>query len=126
MEEELRLLIESFAPTARSVAWGVRPQRSNMPGISLSMISEITQRDFAGYDGGSMDRVQVDAWGDSYLSARTITRALVVALDSYHGVRGLVTFTGIFVDGGDSGYEDTPQGVIHRSRIDLLVLTTVG
>lgn len=121
MDADLRDLIMAVPGSPQTVAWGVRPQGTALPGISLQVISDGLNRTYRGHDGSWVSRVQLDVWSKTLLEARRAAKRIAKALDSFKGRAGDTRFTGIYVVDGDTGFEETEAGVIHRARLDLMV-----
>ena len=88
MEEELRaLLLATAGVTAicgQRIEWGAPTQGTDLPAIVLNVAS--------GFEGIHMNgagpfegRVQVDCYGLTFGSAKTLSRAVVAALNFYRG-----------------------------------------
>jgi hypothetical protein len=105
MEEALVALLLADAGVAAlvgtSVFWGVRPQGTTLPAITLTRISG--QRDYTneGASGLVSSRVQIDCEAETYLSSKTVARAVIAALAAVP----TSTLQGAFVEGERDLYE---------------------
>lgn len=127
MDEALRGVLLGHAPigamVARRIDWGVRPQGSPLPGISLHRASGAPQMNMSGAAEWSRDRVQIDCWGRTYKAANDL--ALLIAgqgglLVGYRGDHlGMRLRT--FIVGRRSGHDTDDHGVVHLSSIDAMI-----
>lgn len=84
IEEVIAILLDTGATGSR--VYPVRlPQASPMPAIVVTTISNIPVYSDDGESGLSSGRVQVDCWGDTYSSAKTVARAVKASLSAYQG-----------------------------------------
>lgn len=128
-EESLRSLIMALPGLGGvNVAWGLRPQGQALPALLLHTTSDPMGGTYGGSKGLRVTRVQADAWATPFMAARDIASAIqgtdAPALPGLHLWRGNhagVRYAGIYVVDGDSGFEETPTGVIYRRRTDLMV-----
>lgn len=125
MEEALRdLLLQQPAIAAavdRRVDWGVRPQGSPLPAITLVWVSGLPQVNFNGSAGWSRDRIQIECWGRTYKAAKDL--ALVLAgrdglLVAYRGDHLGVRMR-TFILGRRSDTDTDNAGVVHRTSVDV-------
>jgi hypothetical protein len=109
------------------INWGLRPQGSPIPDVSLHLISDLPDLTLSGATHWNKARVQADSRAVTYKTARDIGRffALPVAKGGLHGFRG--TMSGIrfrlFVLDSDVTAENGTEGVVnHKSQVDLRIL----
>lgn len=96
MEEEFRaILLAASGVTAlvsTRVDWSAHVQGEPWPALVLHVISATTQPTYTGPDTLQQARVQVDCIALTYLGAKTLSRAVLSALNGTRGGR----FQGIF------------------------------
>ncbi|ORE90195.1 hypothetical protein ATO13_23206 [Stappia sp. 22II-S9-Z10] len=108
--------------------WPVeRPQASSLPAITLQTISGRRGYHMIGADDLVQSRVQLAAWGLSYLHAKTAAPAAISALSGFSGTHSGTVFGGIFVDSEDDEFEDGSNAQNgqperhYRVRVDFLI-----
>lgn len=106
MEEAFKALLANALPVfdlvpSTSINWGQHPQGVPLPGIVLTVIDDLEQVTHQGPDGLSQARVQVDCYADTYSQAKTLGRAVRLALNGYRG-NG---FQGVFLAATREGRE---------------------
>jgi hypothetical protein len=123
MNEDFRSLLVDDAPTAALVstriAWGLIPQGSADPNISMHEISATPEYTLAGPDNLVPTRVQVDCRGTTYASALAVARAVRAKLSGFKGTKGSTVFAGIFQVGGRSYSEKPANQVYHIVSTDF-------
>ena len=89
-----KLLADSgvLALVATRVYPGVRPQAEPLPAIVYNMISANPSYSDDGEDGIEEARIQLDCWGVTYSSAKTVARAVKAALSAFGGTVSGVRF----------------------------------
>ena len=121
MEEALRTLLRGHAPIAALVGsrvdWGVRPQGSALPAICLTTVNDGPVSHSLDGPGISRARVQIDCFGASYGSAKTVARAVRRLLDGYSGG----PFLGAFLTGARDLPDDDGVTTIHAVSLDFFV-----
>jgi hypothetical protein len=121
MEEALRALLRGNPAVAALVGtrvdWGMRPQGSSLPAICLTVISDAPVNRTLDGPGPSQARVQVDCFGATYASAKTVARAVRRALDG----RKDQTFLGIFIAGARDLPDDDGVSTVHNVSMDFFV-----
>lgn len=126
MEEALvaRLLAASAisAIVGGRVNWGERPQKEGLPAITLSVISPGRNYTHGGADDLASPRVQIDCWARTYLSAKSLARAVRDTLEP-PATQGAIKFSASFLDGErDLGPEDVGGGAkVFRISLDFIV-----
>jgi hypothetical protein len=102
---------------------GVRLQGSALPAAVFNVISATPSYSDDGDDGIEENRVQIDCWGETYSSAKSVARAVIGALSGFGGS----------VDGVDIKYvsldmhHDSTEGgtkaseYLHRTSLDFIV-----
>lgn len=126
LEEDFRSLITANAPLmalVRVVAWNERPQGSQLPAITLNLISQPHRYTYSGADTLIQSRVQADIWALSTKAVIDIDRLLVPVVDGFRGTIGNTEFSVIFIESRFDGTEDPATGSapIHRISRDLMV-----
>ena len=77
---------------------GARPQASLLPAIVVNVVSAIPSYSDDGEDGIEDARVQIDCWGETYSSAKLVSRAVKTALSAFDGIVSGITFRFISLD----------------------------
>lgn len=123
MEEDLRAALVADAALAalvgRRINWLTRPLGSSLPAVVLQVISAPETSSNDGPDDLLPYLVQIDCWGETYLSAKTVARAVravCVALKTAPLRAG-------FIENKRDGFEpgDGPQadGAVNFFRVSL-------
>lgn len=102
------------------VHWTLVPQDSALPYIRLQTVSDLRPSDLEGYDGTRETRVQADCFATRHAAARTLAEAVIAAAIAPFTQDG-VAFGRIEAEGPRDLGDDTPQGYIHQSSLDLLI-----
>lgn len=124
MEELLRTLFKDDAAVSAAsggrVDWGRRPQGDPLPAVRLRMISGPRPTSTDRGSNLAFSRVQADCYGETFLQARDLARA-VMAFNGRSYRDRTPAISGIFVDGvRDLEPGDGPKPVFCRS-VDLRV-----
>ncbi|MFE3839418.1 tail completion protein gp17 [Pseudogemmobacter sonorensis] len=113
MEIALRALLASspavsaLAPQSR-INWGVHPQGAPLPALVLNVVSGIGSHHYRGPDGLIRYRVQIDAYGASYSSAKGLSEAVRQLLDGHKGGQILGVFLDTIRDHHEASAADRP------------------
>lgn len=96
------------------------PQSVDLPAASYQLISTVPAY---GHDGAGPEgvRMQIDVYGLTHLSARTITDAVRDALEGFRGIMGGVygvPIGGVFIAGQTDFYEDAAR--VYRISTDFM------
>lgn len=98
MEEDFRAILLAAAGVtaiaATRIDWVSHPQGAGGPYVVLNLIDDAEGLTYAGPDGLSQGRVQVDCYAPSYSVAKALARAVRSALDGYQAG----DFAGIFLE----------------------------
>ncbi len=133
MEEAFRaMLLGTAALSARvgtRIDWGVRPQGSALPGITLHQVSGIPQMNFDGPSGWNRGRIQIDCWGRTYKAARDLADILAPRSRSgglLAGFRGDLPGLRLrtFVLNRRDDVDSDSEGPVHRASLDILAWHT--
>lgn len=103
------------------INWSRRPQGSGLPAIVLHRIDGAPDYHLTGASGIVASRVQVDCWGASYGSAKSVARAVEAVVSAARFTQGAVRFDAILIiDERDSSFDEnnTP---LYRTSLDLAV-----
>lgn len=102
---------------------GVRPQGSPLPAIVLNVISGVPSYSDDGEDGIEDDRIQIDCWGATYSSAKSVARSAISALSAFRGTVNGVVFKYISVDGHRDSRETGTNAAeyLYRTSLDFIV-----
>ncbi|CAM3091725.1 DUF3168 domain-containing protein [Paracoccus nototheniae] len=122
MEEALFALLSGAAPVAAiagpRIFWGIAPQSTAYPRISLFIISGADAPHLQGTDGLWTYRVQVDCYAADRPTSRRLSRAIITLLNG-HRAGG---FRGIFIDGvSREGREETANDKPYRFTHDFFI-----
>lgn len=118
-------LVATFTPDSNPVPrpaifWLSRAPRSNLPAITLQMISGDRPQTYDGFQGWREPRVQMNVWASSLEQAAEVLDAAVRVLAPRETSNGIKFDAMGFENEGDST-DDTSTTTIYRTRIDLLV-----
>jgi hypothetical protein len=103
------------------INWLRRPQGEPLPCIVLHRIDGVPDVTHGGASGLVVSRVQVDCWGASFGSAKSIARAVQTAITAQTFTQGATRFDVILIaDERDSTFDEnnTP---IFRTSLDLMI-----
>lgn len=85
MEEALRTLLIADAGVSALVGeriiWAARPQGETLPCVVMHRITGNRDYHLLGRSGLVDSLVQADCWGETWLAAKSVARALMTALD---------------------------------------------
>ncbi|MFE3839477.1 tail completion protein gp17 [Pseudogemmobacter sonorensis] len=113
MELALRALltgsaaISSYCSSDR-ITWGVLGQGKGLQALVLNVVSGIGSHHYRGPDGLIRYRVQIDAYGASYLSAKELSDEVRKLLDGYKGGQILGVFLDTIRDHHEANAADRP------------------
>lgn len=118
MEQELTALLAAASPQRY---WGRAPQTPtpSRPYIVLSRISGVRNYHTQGASGFVSSRVQIDIYGDTYVSVHDTAKAVVAAISGYRGG----TIQGVFIDSQRdmTWLEQGDPNELHRLSLDAIV-----
>lgn len=125
MEEALLSYLKAASAIASLVGTRINlvrsPQGTVCPRVVLTRVSGL--RDMTlnnGPSGYVSSRVQVDCYGTSYGSAKTVARAIEARLSGYSGTTGGVRFEGCFLIGERDDFFDTETpDKLFRTALDF-------
>ncbi len=124
MDEALwTYLMGSSALTAAcngQIFWGLAPQGTVAPYLSMHIIGGAEGLHLTGRDGLWRGRVQMDCYGADRPAALAMSRALVAVLDGHHDT-GLAGFRGVFLETTREGTEDAAEGRPCRISHDFMI-----
>ena len=108
------------AIAGNDVHWVTRPQGSDLPAVTLSVVAGSRDVHLKGYSGLRSTDVQADCWAASFAEAKALVEA-VIAATAAPGVFGGIKF-GRTVAGEPRDLGDDATGAfIHRQSVDLTV-----
>jgi len=102
----------------------VRREGSALPAIVYQQISGVRDHVFAGASGFVAARFQINCWADTYEGATTLSAAVRVALDAYHGTKESVVIQCIHLeDEGDMDVLSADNEALnfYGKRLDIMV-----
>jgi hypothetical protein len=104
------------------INWLVKPQGAINPYIVMQVISGVREANYQTHDALSQTRVQVDCWGLTFASAKSVGDAVQLRLLGFRGAHIGTYFDGIFLDSERHGYDasQTPDK-LYRVSIDLMI-----
>lgn len=117
MEQALTNLL---AAVAHRRFWGRAPQAApQRPYVVLSRISGVRGYHNRGADGLVASRVQIDCYGDTYISAHNTGNAIIATLSGYRGG----TIQAVFIDSQRdlTGIDGSDPNELFRMSIDVIV-----
>lgn len=123
MEEDLRAYLAAAVPLTTLIAdriqWDVRDELS--PSVALHLISAPTDRHLTGETNLVLALVQADCWGETFLGAKAVGKALKAALPPRGLIVGSTKFLSCAVADTERGrFGDSPN-ILHRTRLDVRV-----
>jgi len=109
------------ALAADRVTWGLRQQGSALPAVVLMRVDGAPVYCDDGETGLFSGRLQVDCWGATYASAKTLARAVKALLSGARFTQGGVEFQAVWIELEQDLYE---QGTgsepdLYRTSIDF-------
>lgn len=75
-----------------------RQQSSPLPDITVTTVSGQPVYTSDGESGLSNGRVQIDCWGATYISAKTVAEAVKQALSAFVGSSGAIEFQSVLLE----------------------------
>lgn len=105
------------------IGWGLRPQLSGLPAMTLTLVSPGIDYHHGGATALQRARVQADCWGRSTLECDGVAQALRTAVEAMHEARGAMMLERGFVDTMlDAEPEDIGGGnTVFRTITDFFV-----
>lgn len=120
LRERLKDASAVSAVVGTKIAWGVAPQGWSQPYIVLTVVSDIRDQHFKGFQTLRASRVQIDCYGVDQAQTLTLSEAALAAVadgGTFDGVR-FDRITDVSVR--DLG-ADTPTGFVHRDSIEAQI-----
>ena len=122
-----RVELTALLGEGATIDWDVRPSAAAYS-IVLGRIAGPIAVHFKGNQGLQETRVQVDVWGKdgtkvkkiAHLARTTLEPPAIVAATGPNMGAG-VRFERGFADQPDPATEETPTGLVHRSRFDIMI-----
>lgn len=96
---------------------GIATQNQTRPYITLFPVSNPKLRSLTGPSGLANPRIQIDSWGDTYASAKSVAEAVRKALDGFRGLMGSVRVRGSILQTDRYLYDDGAK--LHRFSADF-------
>lgn len=120
----LKARLAAYAPLTDLIGsgklhWGKVPQKTALPYVRLTVISDPRPEHLQGYTAARVTRVQCDCFSSQWGEARAAAE-LIIAAVATPGVHGGVHFGRVKAQGPRDLGEDTASGFIHRASVDLL------
>lgn len=98
------------------------PQNPTYPLVRYQKISGVRLHTLDQAVGMVRSIYQFDAWAETYLAAKQLSRELRLALDSYRGIMGSDTIHGAFVRNELDVYEELTK--LHRIILEVELIYT--
>lgn len=102
---------------SKRVYVGILPQKPTYPALTIQPITHNPDNDLAGPGDMQWDRLQIDAWGNTYAAAAELYKAVIDALNGKKFNGTGYTASIIVPPSGGYGYE--PSVGIHRRYFDI-------
>lgn len=116
-------LVATYTPNGgsptKAIFWVDRPQLSDLPAITLQIITEARPQHMLGFVGLDASMVQMDIWGTSYAQVQQLKEAAIAAVIQENTANS-VRFARAFVDSIRDLGERVETQFIHRSSVDLI------
>jgi hypothetical protein len=109
------------AAVGQRVTWKRRGQGKPLPAIVLHRIDGGRDYHHGGPSGLIESRVQVDCWGDTYLSAKNAARAVEAALSGARFDQDGIRFDAILIVDERDDTSDENGKPLYRTSLDLMV-----
>ena len=120
----IKRLVSAPAVTAicgTRIFWVQRPQASDLPAVTLMIVSDPRPGHLKGADGARRTRVQADCRALTYESALGLARAVAGTLIEPASVEGK-RFGAADIEGPRDMGDDVPgTGFVHRQSMDLFI-----
>ncbi len=126
MEEKLIALLLANSSLSALVSdriyWSKMEPSSLLPRINMTVVSDVADYNMDSASGLRVARVQIDCYGETYASARAVSRAVEAAIGGYKGTSGAVKFDGIFmVEQRDVIEEDNTPSDLFGVSVDYQI-----
>jgi hypothetical protein len=111
------------ALVATRVYPGRRPQASALPAIDIASISGVPVYTDDGESGLASARVEINCWGQTYSSAKTVARAVKASLSAFVGQSAGITFQNILLD-SERDFSETGSNAaeyLFRTNLDFII-----
>lgn len=92
----------------------ITPEEGAYPALSYFRVDGPREHALEGPAGFAHPRIQVDAWANDYATAKTLTEAVIAALDGYRGAVAGVSVSAIIALGDHDLYEPRTK-TFHRA-----------
>lgn len=125
MEEALiaHLLADSGVTALASTRlyWTIAPSAVAKPFATLLKVDGIRDTPLGGPNGFQQSRVQIDCYGTTFASAKTLARAVETAIAAGRFTVGSIEFQACFLVTERDGYEDDPSTEdLFRTSLDFI------
>lgn len=122
MEEDLRAHLASNAALSNLVADRIQwAARDPAPSLALHLIDAPPDWTLKGASGLVQARVQMDAWAETFLTAKAIGEAAQSALPGIRQIVGQTLFLSCVVLDTDRDRSGESPNILHRTRTDVRV-----
>ncbi len=105
------------------IDWQKRPQGDALPSISLQRVSGGRDYSMQGATGLVQSRVQIDCWGETYVSTLDVARAVRDLLSGIRRNIGNLQLQGAFIDSERHDFEKEGNAAegFHRISMDFQI-----
>lgn len=121
-ETALRTRLKDNAPVAALVGtridWTVRPQKTALPALVLTLISDNRAQHMGGFNGFRETRVQVDCYAGTAKLACELRDAVIAAIAPAATV-STTEFLRSFINNVIDRSENSDTGFVHRQLVDV-------
>lgn len=97
----------------------IRPQGSALPSVAYQGAGGARSEHLKGFDAMRSPRIQFNCYAKTYAEANALAEQIVSTLATPATVNGVRFGRGHADEPVDGGGADTPDGYIHRVRVDL-------
>jgi len=100
------------------------PQGENRPAIRYDLVSTVRSQGLDGPTAYATSRFQIDCWHTTEAGLRTLTDAVVAAIDGTRGAWGAATIQHAYLEDVGSLPEFDDDEKTYRSTMDLIILAS--
>lgn len=123
IEEDLAAFLLAGAAVAALVENRLYPltieQKAELPALTYQRISGPRVRSLKGPSKLAHPRFQIDCWGSTYGSAKTVAQAVRQRLDGYRGLMGSTSVGEVILESDTDDFE--PDTGLYRVSMDFII-----
>lgn len=128
MEEAVRTRLLASSGVTDLVSTRIRcgslVQGETLPAVIINRVTGAPVYTDDGESGLAQARLEINCWGSTYGSAKTLARAVIAALSAYNGTSGSTTFQNTLLDSEqdirEGGTMNQPE-YLFRTMLDFIV-----